>query len=145
MRRWLRAKGDAAALSRYEQGLRRDDKILALLKQTRARLKTLYEKKDTLSVDELRQAKARELDLARHEYTAMKERGESDSTRDGWFGKQFNNARLASIATYHDLVPGFTRMLRDSCGNLEKFYKEVAVMKSLNKDERRQRLVARQP
>jgi predicted aminopeptidase len=59
VRRWLRVKGDAAALAMYEAGLRRDEKILALLTRTRAGLEMLYGKKDTMSVDEMRRAKVR--------------------------------------------------------------------------------------
>jgi predicted aminopeptidase len=140
VRRWLRAKGDATALAHYEQGLRRDEKLLDLLTRTRASLKDLYGKKGALSGDAMRLAKARALEAAREEYAAMKRRGEADSARDGWFGKQFNNARLASIATYHDLVPGFEQMLRDNGGDVERFYESVAAMKHLGKAERRERL-----
>jgi len=145
VRRWLRAKGYAAALVKYERGLRRDERLLTLLNQTRGGLEALYGKGDAMSVDEMRRAKARAFESARLEYAAMKKRGEVDGVRDGWFGKQLNNARLASIGTYHDLVPGFTRMLGECGGNLEKFYAAVAAMKSLGKDGRRTRLAAGRP
>ncbi|HEY2573700.1 MAG TPA: aminopeptidase [Verrucomicrobiaceae bacterium] len=140
VRRWLRAKGDVSALARFEEALRRDEKILALLARTRVRLNALYENKDKIPVEALRQAKARELDAARREYAAMQRRGEADHTRDGWFGKQFNNARLASVATYYDLVPAFEAMLRNCHGDLERFYASVAEMRKLEMTERRRRL-----
>ncbi|MCE9519865.1 MAG: aminopeptidase [Verrucomicrobia bacterium] len=95
-----------------------------------------------LPVDVLCKAKARVLDSARLEYATMKLRGEIDSIRDGWFGQRLNNALLASIATYHDLVPGFKQTLRDNGGDLEKFYETVAGMKRLGKAERRKKLQA---
>ncbi|MCE9519367.1 MAG: aminopeptidase [Verrucomicrobia bacterium] len=45
VRRWLRANGDVAALARYELGLQRDEKLLALLTKTRSSLESLYNKK----------------------------------------------------------------------------------------------------
>ncbi len=60
--------------------------------------------------------------------------------REASFGRQLNNARLASIATSHNLVPGFTRMLRDCDGELEKFYVAESAMKALGKEDRRRRL-----
>lgn len=145
VRRWLRAKGNAAAFGKYERGLRRDERLLALLNRTRGRLDALYGRGDAMSVEEMRRAKARAFESARLEYAAMKNRGEVDSARDGWFGKQFNNARLASIGTYHDLVPGFRRMLGGCGGNLEAFYGAVAAMKSLGEGGRRARLAAGRP
>lgn len=138
VRRWLRSKGDAAALARYEKGLGRDEKILLLLKKTRDHLAKLYEGKDTMPAEEMRRAKARQLDAARQEYAAMKMRGEADGVRDPWFGKHLNNARLASIATYRDLVPGFARLLRENDGNLEKYYRAVEAMQSMDKVRRRE-------
>lgn len=145
VRRWLREKGDTSALARYERGLRRDEKLLALLDRARGGLKMLYAKRDMLPVDELRGAKARVFESVRLEYDAMRKRGEVDAVRDGWFGREINNARLASIGTYHDLVPGFTRMLRESGGSLDEFYGAVAAMRSLGKDARRRRLGAGRP
>lgn len=145
VRRWLRSKGDAVALAKYERGLQRDERLLGLLKNTRAQLAELYEKQDVMPVGEMRHAKVEIFDAAREEYKSMKRRGEADGLRDAWFGSQFNNARLAAIAAYHDLVPGFAGMLREHDGNLEKFYDAVAAMKSMGKDGRRLRLAAIQP
>jgi len=47
------------------------------------------------------------------------------------------------VATYHDLVPAFQRLLAAHGGNLESFYKEVEQLKNVGKEERRQRLTTR--
>lgn len=143
--RWLRSKGDTVALAKYERGLLRDERLLRLLKITRARLAELYKKQDEMPAGEMRRAKDGIFDAAREEYKSMKRRGEADGLRDAWFGSQFNNARLVAIAAYHDLVPGFARMLREHDGNLEKFYEVVAAMKSMSKDGRRLQLAAGRP
>ena len=54
----------------------------------------------------------------------------------------WNNARLNTLATYHDLVPGFERLLRENHGDVEAFYAAVEKLKPLGKEERRRVLMA---
>jgi len=51
-----------------------------------------------------------------------------------------NNARLASLSAYYDLVPGFEVLLKQQSGDLEKFHAQVLSMKSLTPIERQQKL-----
>jgi predicted aminopeptidase len=39
-----------------------------------------------------------------------------------WLAAGLNNARLASVATYFDCVPGFERLLAENDGDLVRFY-----------------------
>ena len=59
---------------------------------------------------------------------------------EAWFNHPLNNARLNTIATYHDLLPGFERLLVAQDGNLEKFYREVKRVGRLSTELRRERL-----
>jgi predicted aminopeptidase len=54
-----------------------------------------------------------------------------------WFEKPVNNARLAPLSTYFELLPGFEFMLRRAGGNLETFFREVESMRKLTQEERR--------
>jgi predicted aminopeptidase len=51
-----------------------------------------------------------------------------------------NNARLASLATYYECVPGFERLLADSGYDLPSFYAAARAVAKLPRDERRARL-----
>ena len=42
-----------------------------------------------------------------------------------WFDRGLNNARLALVATYHDLVPGFERLLAEHGADLARFHAAV--------------------
>jgi predicted aminopeptidase len=54
-----------------------------------------------------------------------------------------NNAFLASIAVYTELVPGFERLLAES-GSLESFYKRVKALAATERSKR-DPLLARRP
>ena len=141
VRRWLRAKGDLKALASYERSLKQNDAVLRLILRTRDRLEEVYAKKDSMSLEDMRKAKAALIVRLRQEYVALKKSGRSDSSYDRWFAsKPINNARLCAVASYHDLVPGFHRLLKEQGGDLEKFYEAAEKLKPLSKEERRRRL-----
>lgn len=145
VRAWLRSKGDRKALAKYEESLRQGSRILALLKETRAELAALYAKSGTMKEEDMRRRKAEILGQVKTRYAAMKRDGSTDGSHSGWVGGGLNNARLAALATYHDLVPAFIRLFHHEGGDWEKFHRAVAAMKSLSKEERRRRLDAPRP
>jgi len=53
-----------------------------------------------------------------------------------WMAAGLNNARLASLSTYSDCVPGFKRLLAESGGDLTRFY---AAARELARQPRAQR------
>jgi predicted aminopeptidase len=59
---------------------------------------------------------------------------------DGWMARGLNNARLASLATYHDLVPAFQGLLAATGGDLPSFYARVRDLGALPSSERLARL-----
>ena len=105
-------------------------------------MKTIYDSQQP--DDAKRKAKSETIGRLRRDYQEMKTRWGGYSGYDQWFSKPLNNAQLNTVATYHDLVPAFQRLLASHGGNLESFYKEVEQLKKLSKDERRQRLATRQ-
>jgi predicted aminopeptidase len=95
--------------------------------------------------EEMRRRKARILNDVKIRYAEMKRNGTSDGSHSGWVNGSLNNARLAALATYHDLVPAFVRLFHDEGGDWEKFHQAVASMRHLSKEERRLRLHAPRP
>lgn len=55
---------------------------------------------------------------------------------DSWFERPLNNARLASVGTYHGLAPALRLLLQQSAGDLPAFH---AACRELAKMERGQR------
>ena len=64
---------------------------------------------------------------------------------DGWFAGPLNNAQLATVASYNDLVPAFARLLENSEGNLDLFYAVVSEMTRLRPQQREEMLSTLMP
>lgn len=143
MRRWFaarRAAGfDNAEQAGFEASAARKQDFVALLRQTRAALKTVYN--SDASDDGKRARKAKILDQLKADYAQMKStRWNGFSGYDRWFAQPLGNAHLAAVGAYHDLVPGFTRLLRESGYRMDAFYVAVRKLAELPRDERRARL-----
>jgi|SRR5208282_2537617 len=154
-RRWLRAKGDQAALEKYLAELRRTAQFAHLIMDTRERLETLYgderteggqvkatRKRRVVPREELRRQKQALLDRLQHEYTQLKAQWGGDTESDEWFASPLNNALLNSIATYYDLVPGFEQLLKQNGADLRKFYEAADKLAHEPKAERHRRLLS---
>jgi predicted aminopeptidase len=148
-RRWLRAKGDRAALEKYLAELQRTRQFAQLLKRTRNRLETLYEdtrtdegklkaarKPRALPPEQLRREKQDLIARLQREYAQLKSQWGGDTEYDEWFARPVNNAQLNSVAAYYDLVPGFERLLQQNGGELGKFYEAADKLAREPKTER---------
>ncbi len=128
VRRWLEEQGRTAELEAFRAGQARKRELAARIKDTTERLKHIYA-----------------LNIAREQMEEQK-RGEFDRLRaafPNFVPQEPNNAFLASIALYNEMVPGFERLLAQS-GSLEAFY---ARAKQLASSERsiRDPLLAQRP
>jgi predicted aminopeptidase len=82
------------------------------------------------------------------DYRALKkDRWGGWSGYDGWFAGGVNNAQIASVATYEELVPAFRALLAREGGDMGRFYVAVKQLAKLDKSEREAELaaLARQP
>ncbi len=157
-RRWLRAKGDPAALENYLAGLRRTTQFARLVADTRERLETLYGDERTeagkikatrknrwIPPEQLRQQKQQLLRRLQQDYAQLKAQWGGNPEYDEWFARPLNNAQLNSVAAYYDLVPGFEHLLSESGGDLARFYEAADKLAQEPKAERHQRLRAKTP
>jgi predicted aminopeptidase len=69
-----------------------------------------------------------------------KSQGVSYPLYDEWIREGLNNARLASVATYYDCVPGFKRLLAKEDQDLARFYAAARELAALPRPERHARL-----
>jgi predicted aminopeptidase len=72
----------------------------------------------------------------RAEYERMKQSWDGYTGYDWWFEQPLNNAQLASLAIYTQLVPAFERILQDNGGDLQRFYAEVKRIAALPEAQR---------
>jgi predicted aminopeptidase len=147
-RRWLRAKGDRAAMDDYEAELGRTVQFANLIAAARKKLMALYgdevtedgrvqaiDKNRAVPAEQLRREKQRILDELQRDYASLKAQWGGNSDYDHWFTK-VNNAKLNSVAAYYDLVPGFNRILAGNGGDLSRFFQATERLSHRPKKER---------
>jgi len=123
VRRWLDAQGDTQGMQKYRQYKRRQQAFNDFLQATRAKLKTLY--KSGAAEDDLLAGKKRIISAMRIEYQTLRRQWQGYSGYDKWMQRDINNANLALVATYHELVPAFQALLGRQQNRLDLFYTEV--------------------
>jgi predicted aminopeptidase len=149
-RLWLAARGDAKADAEASarmaavEARRADFRRLAFA--TRAELKAIYEGPG--SADDKRAAKARALAAMRERHAQWKAQPTGPwagfTGYDPWFANA-NNASLAVLAAYNELVPAFEALWRHEGRDFPRFYAAVQGLAALPKAERRARLDALAP
>jgi predicted aminopeptidase len=113
VRRWLAAEGRSAELAAFRATQARQREFAERVSQVRERLATVYKMNLT------------------PEAMLVHKRGEWERLRMSYPGipAEPNNAFLASIAAYTELVPAFENLLAES-GDLKSFYRRVQALAS---------------
>jgi predicted aminopeptidase len=135
VRRWLEhnALGDKHAAFAVQQ--RRKSQFLELVIAGRERLRAAYAA--PVEPADKRSRKAAVLAELRQEYANLKTSWGGYAGYDAWFEQDLNNAKLASMAVYTQLVPDFEALLDEEGRDLPRFYRRVAMLARLPKGERR--------
>lgn len=138
LRRWTIGPAAVAQRAAFEAQRARKAALVALIQEYRGKLRALYA--DQGPADQQRKAKADLLVALRRDFSAL---------NPGWTGHaghgkpveaDFNNARLASIGLYNELVPAFEALLREENHDLPRFYRRVRDLAALEESERRNAL-----
>jgi predicted aminopeptidase len=128
VRRWLRSRGEQQKLASYEASLQKDAQIVQLLLQTRQQLEQSYAQKGA-TPEQLHAVKVETFARMNKRYASIRAQWQGDSRYDRYFAKPMNNARLNTVAAYHQLVPVFEAKLKALDGDLERFFTEMEKMK----------------
>jgi predicted aminopeptidase len=127
LRRWLAARGRSQELADYLARRRVEQAVIAELSATRRQLATMYAL--PLPVEQRRERKQQMLQEAAARALALERDAGISSGYGAWVSEGLNNARLASIGTYFDCVPGFQRLLAEQGADLRAFYAAVRQMR----------------
>lgn len=134
VRRWLMAQGRINDLAEHEIEERHYVEVVDLLRRAREDLRSTYA--TSLGQDRMRQEKAATLAKLRNDYDGLKAQWGGHAPFDAWFREGVDNAKLASIATYYDCVPGLQRELAAVGGDLGRFYDRVRQLARLEANVR---------
>jgi predicted aminopeptidase len=140
VRRWLEREGTPAQRAAYEASARRRADFVALMTKARAELAAFYDR--PAEPDEKRAGKRRVFSAMQDEYRSLKASWGGFAGYDRLFARGANNALLASVASYSELVPEFRALLAQKNGDLPVFYAAVRELAKLDKSERDARLAA---
>ncbi len=129
---WRASHGETVDADEEE---RRDAALIDLLIRHRDALETLYARLDLDDAAKHAGKRAQFAALAA-DYAVLKADWHGDSSYDRWMSEDMNNAKLASIATYHEGVPGFLALFAQCGQSFAEFHRRVEAMKGETKEAR---------
>jgi predicted aminopeptidase len=141
--RWLKFRGREADLEKYLRRRERQAESLAIVARHRRELVHLYDA--PIPATEMRERKRDVFSRLVAELRGLAERYGTESTLAAELDGRPNNARLASLATYYECVPGFQRLLASQQHDLPRFYQAVRQLAKLPRAERRATLCGSAP
>ena len=134
VRRWQQAVAEPDIYREYLSGYRRREKFVELITSCRQKLEMLYRTDESPSA--MREKKASIFAALQDEFR-RESAGEADlSVYAPWIYQDLNNAKIGSVAAYHDFVPAFLKILAQNGGNLPRFYQACRQLGEKNKAER---------
>jgi predicted aminopeptidase len=141
--KWFAHRNDPAAALAYRQYSERRRSFLELLIRHKNSLAAVYSQ--PLSDEDKRLGKQRVFDALRADYQQLKDSWGGNPAYDRWFSQPVNNARLAAVGAYSDLVPAFRVLFDRSNGDFTQFYASVRQLAALDKPLRDARLASMAP
>jgi predicted aminopeptidase len=143
VRRWLEQHGDSSEYAHFERVHRARTDFMGLVHKTRTRLDALYRLGQPPEL--MRAGKRAILDEMDAEYRVLKAGWGGYRGYDRWFAKKPNNAHIASVSIYTQIVPAFETLLAESGGDLKAFYGRVRAIADRPAMERAEALAALLP
>ncbi|GAB5498968.1 MAG: aminopeptidase [Pseudohongiellaceae bacterium] len=132
--RWLLTSEQDEVLVQAELNRQRQAQFVNLVSDYREQFSDLYQQ--DLSTSDMREQKAALQERMRADYRLMRRQWDGYRGYDSWFDRSLNNAQLATVSSYNDLVPAFTALLTEAGGDFAAFYGRVAEIAELDKVER---------
>ncbi|MCU0950345.1 MAG: aminopeptidase [Burkholderiaceae bacterium] len=135
VRRWLQAHGDEAQQRAYAQVEQRRNDFVALLVAHRAKLVEAFA--DDAPAEVKRERKRAVFASLQSAYRQMRDaRWGGFAGYDRFFAQDLNNAHLAAVGAYNELVPAFEALLAREGGDLPRFYDAVRALAARPRAER---------
>jgi predicted aminopeptidase len=134
IKRWFESNGtvlEQAVLSARQE---RESVFTELVLRHRKRLQTLFNSE--FSDTEKRTGKARIFEELHEEFLRLKADKAEFSSYDQWFAQHLNNALLATVSIYTQLLPAFQAILMQHDKDMERFFDVVTKISKLPRNER---------
>lgn len=132
--RWFESNGSVSEQVAFNVRHEMEAVFTELVLDHRKQLQVVFA--SDISDAEKRAAKAQIFDDLHEEYRQIKATQPAFSRYEAWFKLQPNNARLATVAIYTQLLPAFQALLEQQDGDMAQFFTVVKEISQLTKDER---------
>ena len=137
-RRWLARYGTSQERAQFARYKHAQKDFLTLLRRTREQLKQLYDSQMSESNKLLEKHKL--FEKLRAQFVQLRFQWGGYRGFDRWFSQDLNNAKMALVSTYNDLVPRFQQLLFRLNGDLAAFHVAVGQLSHLSPAARREAL-----
>jgi predicted aminopeptidase len=134
VRRWFENNGSVKEQAEFYVRQEREVIFTRLIFKYRERLKELFDL--SISDTEKRLQKAHIFEELREEFLHLKTSKPELSSYDAWFALPMNNALLATVSIYTQLLPAFQAILQQHGGNMENFFDAIKKISKLSKNKR---------
>lgn len=134
IKRWFAHNGTVLEQSALSARQERETIFTDLIFKHRKQLQELFQ--SDISDVEKRAQKARIFDQLREEFSGLKTRNPELNHYDPWFSQPMNNALLATVSIYSQLVPAFHAILTQNDRDMKKFFDAITEISKLPKHER---------
>ncbi len=131
---WLNHRQQIDQLDQFNRSLSYRGDVVLLIESARNQLAELYHSE--LDDEDKRRQKQAIFQTSRQRYEDI---STAHNYRDGfakWFASELNNAKLASVSTYHALIPSFVAMINAHDNDFEAFFDYVEKIGVLDKEQR---------
>lgn len=132
--RWYASNGSVLQQSELQTRLSREAVFIDLIAKYRRQLQELF--RSDRGGEEMRAHKQKIIEELRSEFLQLKAMRPGFASYEQWFAQPLNNALLATVSVYTQLVPAFQTILVQYDHDMEKFFAAVKKLGKMPKDER---------
>ena len=126
------ASNDAQQTAEHDTA--REIDFIAMIQRTQQTLATLYA--SDAGDRKKQEQKTNIFNALQHEYQAFKQRWSGYDGYDDWMTNDLNNAKIASVVTYHSYDDAFKHLLEQSDYELAEFIEKVKSIAALDTERR---------
>ena len=131
---WLEATSSNDMKVKYARKLAREEQFHALVLSYQERLEALY---DSAVPEELKRTQKSDIFLElQASYQILRASWGDYDAYDNWFAHNLNNAKLAAVSTYRNLVPLFMLAYKSSGEDMERFFDRAGRIAKCDKARR---------
>ena len=133
--KWLLQQGQQDRIADFETSQVRQSEFYQLVNEYQEKLTSLY--MSDRHEDEMRAAKVDIFRQMKADYNWLKIQWHGQGIYDSWFDNPMNNAKLALVLTYRDLVPLFSSLFSQNQDDPQRVYHQVRALENCSREDRR--------